>query len=101
MVQETSYHILQNGTASQFLAQHRTPRDVSTLRQAGPARRRRWAARQMNQKQLAEMTVTAQSTFPDILNGGVSVSLHVQLRRIEARCAELSGMERHVARDAL
>jgi hypothetical protein len=55
----------------------------------------------MNQKQLAEMTVTAQSTFPDILNGGVSVSLHVQLRRIEARCAELSGMERHVARDAL
>jgi HTH-type transcriptional regulator / antitoxin HipB len=55
----------------------------------------------MSQKQLGEMTGTAQSTISDIENGVVSVSLDVYLRLLEALGAELSVTDRLASRDAL
>ena len=54
----------------------------------------RRAARKISQKQLGEMTGTAQSTISDIENGVVSVSLDVYLRLLEALGAELSATDR-------
>ena len=48
----------------------------------------------ISQKQLGEMTGTAQSTISDIENGVVSVSLDVYLRLLEALGAELSTTDR-------
>ena len=56
--------------------------------------RARRAARKISQKQLGEMTGTAQSTISDIENGVVSVSLDVYLRLLEALGAELSATDR-------
>jgi HTH-type transcriptional regulator / antitoxin HipB len=74
---------------------------IRSLRQAGAVLRARRAARQMSQKQLGEMTGTAQSTISDIENGVVSVSLDVYLRLLEALGAELSVTDRLASRDAL
>ena len=56
--------------------------------------RARRAVRKISQKQLGEMTGTAQSTISDIENGVVSVSLDVYLRLLEALGAELSATDR-------
>jgi transcriptional regulator with XRE-family HTH domain len=56
--------------------------------------RARRAARKISQKQLGEMTGTAQSTISDIENGVVSVSLDVYPRLLEALGAELSATDR-------
>jgi transcriptional regulator with XRE-family HTH domain len=56
--------------------------------------RARRVARKISQKQLGEMTGTAQSTISDIENGVVSVSLDVYLRLLEALGAELSAADR-------
>lgn len=67
---------------------------IRSLRQAGTVLRARRAARKISQKQLGEMTGTAQSTISDIENGVVSVSLDVYLRLFEALGAELSATDR-------
>ncbi len=67
---------------------------IRSLRQAGTVLRSRRAARKISQKQLGEMTGTAQSTISDIENGVVSVSLDVYLRLLEALGAELSATDR-------
>ncbi|WP_232829496.1 helix-turn-helix transcriptional regulator [Tropicimonas sp. IMCC34043] len=67
---------------------------IRSLRQAGTVLRARRAARKISQKQLGEMTGTAQSTISDIENGVVSVSLDVYLRLLEALGAELSATDR-------
>ena len=67
---------------------------IRSLRQAGGVLRARRAARKTSQKQLGEMTGTAQSTISDIENGVVSVSLDVYLRLLEALGAELSATDR-------
>jgi len=67
---------------------------IRSLRQAGVVLRARRAARKISQKQLGEMTGTAQSTISDIENGVVSVSLDVYLRLLEALGAELSATDR-------
>lgn len=67
---------------------------IRSLRQAGAALKARRAARKISQKQLGEMTGTAQSTISDIENGVVSVSLDVYLRLLEALGAELSATDR-------
>lgn len=71
---------------------------IRSLRQAGAILRARRSARQISQKQLGEMTGTAQSTISDIENGVVSVSLDVYLRLLEALGAELSVTDRLVDR---
>ena len=73
--------------------------DVSTqsirsLRQAAAALRARRRARGMTQKQLAQVTGTAQSTVSDIETGVVSVSLDVYLRLLVALGAELAVTKR-------
>lgn len=72
---------------------------IRSLRQAGAVLRARRAARQISQKQLGEMTGTAQSTISDIENGVVSVSLDVYLRLLEALGAELSATDRLADRE--
>lgn len=67
---------------------------IRSLRQAGAALRALRATRKISQKQLGEMTGTAQSTISDIENGVVSVSLDVYLRLLEALGAELSATDR-------
>lgn len=67
---------------------------IRSLRQAGAVLKARRAARKISQKQLGEMTGTAQSTISDIENGVVSVSLDVYLRLFEALGAELSATDR-------
>lgn len=67
---------------------------IRSLRQAGTVLRARRAARKISQKQLGEMTGTAQSTISDIENGVVSVSLDVYLRLLEALGADLSATDR-------
>jgi HTH-type transcriptional regulator / antitoxin HipB len=67
---------------------------IRSLRQAGTVLRARRAARKISQKQLGEITGTAQSTISDIENGVVSVSLDVYLRLLEALGAELSATDR-------
>lgn len=67
---------------------------IRSLRQAGTVLRARRAIRKISQKQLGEMTGTAQSTISDIENGVVSVSLDVYLRLLEALGAELSAADR-------
>ena len=67
---------------------------IRSLRQAGAVLRAWRAARKISQKQLGEMTGTAQSTISDIENGVVSVSLDVYLRLLEALGAELSATDR-------
>jgi transcriptional regulator with XRE-family HTH domain len=67
---------------------------IRSLRQAGAVLKSRRAARKISQKQLGEMTGTAQSTISDIENGVVSVSLDVYLRLLEALGAELSATDR-------
>jgi transcriptional regulator with XRE-family HTH domain len=67
---------------------------IRSLRQAGAVLRARRVARKISQKQLGEMTGTAQSTISDIENGVVSVSLDVYLRLLEALGAELSATDR-------
>lgn len=67
---------------------------IRSLRQAGAFLRARRSDRQISQKQLGEMTGTAQSTISDIENGVVSVSLDVYLRLLEALGAELSATDR-------
>ncbi|WP_071675925.1 helix-turn-helix domain-containing protein [Nioella nitratireducens] len=67
---------------------------IRSLRQAGTVLRARRAARKISQKQLGQMTGTAQSTISDIENGVVSVSLDVYLRLLEALGAELSATDR-------
>lgn len=62
---------------------------IRSLRHAGSALRARRRTCKMTQKQLAEMTGTAQSTISDIETGFVSVSLDVYLRLLEAMKAEL------------
>jgi transcriptional regulator with XRE-family HTH domain len=72
---------------------------IRSLRQAGAVLRARRAIRKVSQKQLGEMTGTAQSTISDIENGVVSVSLDVYLRLLEALGAELSVTDRLVGRE--
>ncbi|CUX80690.1 MAG: putative transcriptional regulator [Roseibaca calidilacus] len=67
---------------------------IRSLRQAGAVLRARRSDRQISQKQLGEITGTAQSTISDIENGVVSVSLDVYLRLLEALGAELSATDR-------
>ena len=67
---------------------------IRSIRQAGAVLRARRAARKISQKQLGEMTGTAQSTISDIETGVVSVSLDVYLRLLEALGAELSATDR-------
>lgn len=67
---------------------------VRSLRQAGNVLRELRAVCKISQKQLGEMTGTAQSTISDIENSAVSVSLDVYLRLIEALGAELSATDR-------
>ena len=67
---------------------------IRSLRQAGVVLKARRAARKISQKQLGEMTGTAQSTISDIENGVVSVSLDVYLRLLEALGTELSATDR-------
>jgi HTH-type transcriptional regulator / antitoxin HipB len=67
---------------------------IRSLRQAGAVLKAQRAARKISQKQLGEMTGTAQSTISDIENGVVSVSLDVYLRLLEALGAELSATDR-------
>lgn len=74
---------------------------IRSLRQAGTALRSRRASRKISQKQLGEMTGTAQSTISDIENGVVSVSLDVYLRLLEALGAELSVVDRLADRDTI
>lgn len=69
---------------------------VRSLRQAGAVLRSRRAAKNISQKQLSEMTGTAQSTISDVENGVVSVSLDVYLRLLEALGTELSATDRLV-----
>ena len=71
-----------------------TPHPIRSLRQAGTVLKARRAARKISQKQLGEMTGTAQSTISDIENGVVSVSLDVYLRLLEALGTELSATDR-------
>ena len=71
-----------------------SPYPIRSLRQAGAVLRARRTARKISQKQLGEMTGTAQSTISDIENGVVSVSLDVYLRLLEALGAELSATDR-------
>lgn len=72
---------------------------IRSLRQAGAVLRFRRVVRRISQKQLGEMTGTAQSTISDIENGVVSVSLDVYLRLLEALGAELSVTERLADQD--
>ena len=72
---------------------------IRSLRQAGAVLRTRRAAQEISQKQLGDMTGTAQSTISDIENGVVSVSLDVYLRLLEALGAELSATDRLADRD--
>ena len=72
---------------------------IRSLRQAGAALRSRRAACRISQKQLGEMTGTAQSTISDIENGVVSVSLDVYLRLLEALGTELSVTDRLADRE--
>lgn len=74
---------------------------IRSLRQAGAVLRARRAAQKISQKQLGEMTGTAQSTISDIENGVVSVSLDVYLRLLEALGAELSATDRLAGRDTI
>jgi HTH-type transcriptional regulator / antitoxin HipB len=74
---------------------------IRSLRQAGAVLRARRAARKISQRQLGEMTGTAQSTISDIENGVVSVSLDVYLRLLEALGAELSATDRLADRGQL
>lgn len=74
---------------------------IRSLRQAGAALRARRSACKISQKQLGEMTGTAQSTISDIENGVVSVSLDVYLRLLEALGAELSATDRLADQDLL
>lgn len=67
---------------------------IRSRRQAGAVLRARRVASKMSQKQLAQMTGTAQSTISDIENGVVSVSLDVYLRLLEALGAELTTADR-------
>lgn len=53
----------------------------------------------MTQKDLAAATGTAQSTISDIETGGVSVSLDVYLRLLEALGSDLSVSDRLSDRD--
>ncbi|MFN4062429.1 MAG: helix-turn-helix domain-containing protein [Paracoccus hibiscisoli] len=73
---------------------------IRSLRQAGAVLRARRVARKVSQKQLSEMTGTAQSTISDVENGVVSVSLDVYLRLLEALGAELSVADRLADRDS-
>ena len=73
---------------------------IRSLRQAGAVLRARRVAQKISQKQLGEMTGTAQSTISDIENGVVSVSLDVYLRLLEALGTELSAADRLADRDA-
>lgn len=72
---------------------------VRSLRQAGDVLRAWRAASKISQKQLGDMTGTAQSTISDIENGVVSVSLDVYLRLLEALGAELSVTDRLTDRE--
>lgn len=72
---------------------------VRSLRQAASVLRARRRARGITQKQLAEITGTAQSTISDIETGVVSVSLDVYLRLMEALGAELTVTDRLNERD--
>lgn len=72
---------------------------IRSLRQAGAVLRAQRAARKISQRQLGEMTGTAQSTISDIENGVVSASLDVYLRLLEALGAELSATDRLADRD--
>lgn len=72
---------------------------IRSLRQAGTVLRSRRTAQRISQKQLGEMTGTAQSTISDVENGVVSVSLDVYLRLLEALGAELSATDRLADRD--
>jgi transcriptional regulator with XRE-family HTH domain len=74
---------------------------IRSLRQAGTVLRARRTARKISQKQLGEMTGTAQSSISDIENGVVSVSLDVYLRLLEALGTELSATDRLADRDLL
>ncbi|WP_140846742.1 helix-turn-helix transcriptional regulator [Paracoccus sp. FO-3] len=67
---------------------------VRSLRQAASALRTRRKSRNLTQKQLSELTGTAQSTISDIETGIVSVSLDVYLRLLEALGAELQVTDR-------
>ncbi|MDZ4309481.1 MAG: helix-turn-helix transcriptional regulator [Cypionkella sp.] len=70
--------------------QEASTQSIRSLRQAAAALRARRRARGMTQKQLAQITGTAQSTVSDIETGVVSVSLDVYLRLLEALGAELT-----------
>lgn len=72
---------------------------IRSLRQAGVALRARRVARKISQKQLGEMTGTAQSTISDIENGVVSGSIDVYLRLLEALGGELTVTDRIADRD--
>ena len=74
---------------------------IRSLRQAGAVLRAQRTAQRISQKQLGEMTGTAQSTISDIENGVVSVSLDVYLRLLEALGAELSATDRLADRDTI
>jgi len=72
---------------------------IRSLRQAGAVLRARRVARKISQKQLGEMTGTAQSTISDVENGVVSVSLDVYLRLLEALGLELCTTDRLADRE--
>lgn len=73
-----------------FPMEEPSTQSIRSLRQAAAALRARRRARGMTQKQLAQVTGTAQSTVSDIETGVVSVSLDVYLRLLEALGAELA-----------
>jgi len=72
---------------------------IRSLRQAATALRAVRRARGMTQRQLAEVTGTAQSTISDIETGVVSVSLDVYLRLLEALGADLAVTDRKTEQD--
>lgn len=67
---------------------------IRSLRQAAHALRARRLACGLTQKELAQLTGTAQSTVSDIETGAVSVSLDVYLRLLEALGADLTLTDR-------
>ena len=67
---------------------------IRSLRQAGSALKALRQSRKITQKQLADLTGTAQSTISDIETGVVSVSLDVYLRLLEALGSDLTVSDR-------
>ena len=74
---------------------------IRSLRQAGSALKALRQSRKMTQKQLADLTGTAQSTISDIETGVVSVSLDVYLRLLEALGCDLTVTDRKTDADTI